>query len=260
MGKLDGKVAIVTGAGTGVGRGIAAAFAKEGADLAICGRRLAKLEEAAEGFTASGAQVLARSVDVMERGAIDEFVAATVTRFGRLDILVNNACTIPHPQPLEELTVETWYMPMKSGLDASFFFMQACFAHMKDGGGGKIINVSSGAGIRGIAGVAPYAAAKAGIDGLTRVAAIDWAPHGIRVNSIAPFAMSEAWEEYVKTLPEDQQADPVTALNVRLPAAGYVGDAEADIGRAAVFLASRDSDYITGHILPVDGGMIDLTV
>jgi NAD(P)-dependent dehydrogenase (short-subunit alcohol dehydrogenase family) len=258
VGKLHGKIAIISGAGTGIGRGIAMAFAKEGANLAICGRRLGKLQEAASELEPTGAEVMARSVDLMEKNQIEAFVSEIVERFGRVDILVNNACTMPYQQPLHELSDETWYTPLRSGLDASFFFMRACFPHMKERGG-KIINLSSGAGVRGVSGSAPYAAAKAGIDGLTRVAAIDWAPYGIRVNSIAPFAMSEAWSDYVKTLPEAQQADPVAALKVRLPAAGYVGDAERDIGRAAVFLACPDSDYITGHILPVDGGMIDLT-
>ncbi len=256
-GKLDGKVAIVSGAGTGVGRGIARAFAKEGAKLAICGRRLEKLDTVANELRAARAEVLTRSVDLFEQDQIERFVQETVESFGTIDILVNNACTMPYPQPLHEISNETWNEPIQSGLDASFFFMRACYAHMK-GRGGKIINLSSGAGVRGVPGAGPYAAAKAGIDGLTRVAAIDWAGDNIQVNSIAPFAISEGWEDFVASLPEDQRDDPVAALKVSLPVAGRVGDAERDIGRAAVFLASTDSDYITGHVLPVDGGMIEL--
>jgi NAD(P)-dependent dehydrogenase (short-subunit alcohol dehydrogenase family) len=259
MGKLDGKVAIVTGGSAGIGRGIAGAFALEGAAIAICARRSEKLRVAKADLESLGARVFAMTCDVSEKDAVKEFVKAVGGHFGRIDILVNNACSMPSPRPLDEVTEEGWELPIKSGLYASFRFMQACFPYLKVRGG-KIINLSSAAGSRGVPGNGGYSAAKSGIDGLTRVAAMDWAAHKINVNAISPFAMSEAWADHVKTLPVEVQSDPISAVGLRPPPIGWLGDAQQHIGAAALFLACADSDYITGHILPVDGGSINLGV
>src|ERR1700704_3556235 len=127
MGKLDDKVAIITGASSGVGYGIATAFAQEGADLGICARRESKLAGAAVEFERHGAKVLAQRCDVMIQDEIEAFVAAVADHFGRIDILVNNACTMPWQKSLEDVTLEEWEMPMKSGVYATFHFMRACF-------------------------------------------------------------------------------------------------------------------------------------
>jgi NAD(P)-dependent dehydrogenase (short-subunit alcohol dehydrogenase family) len=259
MGKLNGKVAIITGGSVGIGRGIAIAMAKEGGDLCICARTIEKLNKAADELRALGVKVLVHQCDIMEYEELKKLVEATIDEFGRIDILVNNACTIPWKRPFEEITPEIWKQPIKSGLEATFYLMQLCYPHLKKRGG-KIINVSSAAGSKGIPGSAPYAAAKAGIEALTRVGALEWAKDKINVNCISPFAMSEQFQVYLDSLPEEQRKNPAAALGVSMPKIGYLGDPVKHVGPATVFLATSDSDYITGHILPVDGGHIEIGV
>ncbi len=254
--RLEGKVAIVTGGSSGIGRGIALRFASEGADVAICSLDPdAALASIRSDIEALGRRVIAERCDVSSRAEVAAFVAATVERLGAVNILVNNAAYMYRGITLEEYSEADWNKSIAVGLDAAFHFMQAVFPHMRDGGG-KILNITSGAGIRGGRYAAGYAAAKGGMIALTRTAALDWAQHGIQVNCIAPLAMSEAVEGILKAHPEAKS--PFEAMGSRPNALNRLGDPERDIAPPAAFLCSSEADFITGHVLPVDGGQLEI--
>ncbi len=247
MGRLDGRVAIVTGGGQGTGRGIAMALVKEGASAVIAGRTLRKCVRTAEEIAAIGGRALPVAFVAGIREQAEALVATTVKEFGAIDILVNSAQDARPGVPLEETTDENMALTLESGLWGTFHLMRACFPYLKEHGG-KIINLASGAGIEGLAGFGAYAAAKEGIRGLSRVAAREWARYGITVNVICPFANAPGQQLYIRAHPEEM------ARNIALVPMGRIGDCEADIGRAAVFVASSDADFITGQTLMVDGG------
>ncbi len=247
MGKLDGKTAIVTGAGQGVGRGIALALAKEGAAVVVTGRTTDKCLRTADEIKALGGRALPVTCDVRRRDQVQATVAAAVKEFGTIDILVNSAQDKRDNVLFEDTTDDDMALALESGLLATFYFMQACFPHLKERGG-KIINLGSAAGTEGAAGWTAYAAAKEGIRAITRVAAREWGKHNINVNAICPLANSPNFQAWAEASP-----DMLNIMLMMVPM-GRVGDCENDIGRAAVFLASPDSDYITGHTMMVDGG------
>lgn len=252
MKRLNDKVAIVTGAGQGVGLGIAEAMAAEGASVVLAGRTLEKVQRAAEGIgERTGANTLALQCDVAVRASAEAMVAETVERFGGLDVLVNNAQSASIGIPIAEMTDELWEMNLKSGLYGSFYCMQAAFPHLRDNGG-SIINLGSRQGVQGVPGSSAYAATKEGIRGLSRVAAREWGEHKIRVNVINPAAMSPAAERLLESNPaykEKVYAD--IALH-------YLGDNLRDIAPVAVFLASEAARYVTGQTINVDGGLVML--
>jgi NAD(P)-dependent dehydrogenase (short-subunit alcohol dehydrogenase family) len=249
---LADKVAIITGAGQGIGLGIAQAFAKEGARLVITGRDQAKLERAAAELQALGAEVLVVAGDARRRDDADKTVAATIAHFGRVDILVNNAQSSTPGVPLEKVDDDTFAMTLESGLMGTFYFMQAVFPHMKAQNDGVIVNFGSATGIEGSRGFAPYAATKEAIRGLSRVAAREWGRHNIRVNVICPAAMSPAAATYLDNHPEHRKK-----LEAEIPL-GRMGDNETDVGRFVLVLVSEHSRYITGQTINVDGGQIML--
>ena len=251
MKKLQGKVAIVTGGGQGVGLGIATALAHAGADIVLTGRTAEKVQAAAEGLKQLGVRAIAVGADVSKRESAVKVAAEAMKAFGRIDILVNNAQSTSTGVKLEDLTDEQWELNIKSGLFGSFYFMQACLPHLKVNGG-KIINLGSREGIYGTAGFGAYAATKEGIRALTRVAAREWGAYNIQANLICPAALSPAAIEYFKAKPEMRD------YYINQIAAGRFGDPEKDIGAVAVFLASPDSDYMTGQTLNVDGGQVML--
>lgn len=251
MGHLSGKVAIITGGGQGVGLGIATALAGAGASLVITGRDAAKLEEAAEGLRALGAAVECLSADVRRRADAHRVVAGAVSRFGRLDVLVNNAQSSHPGQPLEAIDDETILLTLESGLLGTLYHMQAAFPHLKERGG-SIINLGSREGIHGGQGFGIYAATKEGVRGLSRVAAREWGKYGIRVNIICPAALSPIAIKYLAEHPEQAE------MYRREIALGRFGDPAADIGPAALFLAGDDSRYVTGQTINVDGGQMML--
>jgi len=248
QGGFAGKVAIVTGAGQGGGRGAAINFAREGAAVVLFGRTTSKLNAVAAEIKALGSRSLAITGDVTRQEAIDDCVKRTMTTFGRLDILVNAAQSPdlrygPLLQVTPEVIQETW----SSGPVATLFFMRACHPHMRAAGGGVVINFGSGAQfVPQDYGV--YAASKAAIQTLSRAAALEWAKDRIRVNVIVPLAASPAYEAACA-------ADPNfgTSFTATIPLK-RMGDPERDIGRAILFLASDAADYITGTTLMVDGG------
>lgn len=262
MSFLKGKTAIITGAGRAVlsdgrcgsiGYGIATAYAKEGANLVITGRNVKKLEDAKEELERLyGISVLIVQADV-NAGADNEAVVANVVKktmdtFGRIDVLINNAQASASGVPLADHTTEQFDLALYSGLYAAFYYMKACYPHLKQTKG-TVINFASGAGLFGNFGQCAYAAAKEGIRGLTRVAATEWAKDGINVNIICPLAWTAQLEQFEKAYPDAFKE------NVKMPPAGHYGDSELEIGRVCVQLASEDFKYLTGETLTLEGGM-----
>ena len=246
MGKLDGKVALVTGAGQGVGRGIALALAGEGAQIAVAGRTEGKLLQTCAEIAQRGGRAIPIVCDVMIAADIERCVQQTVATLGTVDILINNAQVVPLGRLLD-VTEEHYQEGMDSGPLATLRFMKACYPYLRDGG--CIVNLGSSSAIRwDPIGYGAYAAAKEAIRALTRAAACEWGPDGIRVNCVLPLAMSPAMDGWIASRPEE------AAEFFRTIPLGRVGDCETDIGRAVVFLCGPDARYITGHSLPLDGG------
>jgi len=246
MSTLADRVALVTGAGQGVGRGIALALAAEGANVAVAGRTESKLVATCEEIHRRGGKAFPVVCDVMSAEDVERCVEQTVAAGGTVDILVNNAQVVPLGRLLD-VSEEQYQAGMDSGPLATLRFMKACYPHLK--GGGSIVNLGSSSAIRwDPIGYGAYAAAKEAIRALTRAAACEWGSDGIRVNCILPLAMSPAMEDWIAARPEEAQEF------FRTIPLGRVGDCEQDIGRAVVFLCGPDSAYITGHSLPLDGG------
>ncbi|MET0928243.1 MAG: SDR family NAD(P)-dependent oxidoreductase [Aeromicrobium sp.] len=247
LSSLEGKVAIITGAAQGLGRGEALALSKEGAAVAVVDLNLSKATEVAEEIRAAGGRALPLACDVAVAEQVQAVVDSTVAEFGGVDILVNNAQRTYPAVPMEDYTEEMMRANWESGTLGTFLFMKACFPHMKDKGG-RIINTASGAGVGVFPGFCGYGAAKEAIRSLTRYAAKEWGQHGIVVNCITPLAMTEAAEK----ANQDQATSDATMAAMSIK---RFGDAEDDIGRAIVFLAGPDCSYITGNTISVDGGL-----
>jgi NAD(P)-dependent dehydrogenase (short-subunit alcohol dehydrogenase family) len=248
MGKLKGKIALVTGAGQGVGQGIAYALAAEGAAVAVTGRTLAKVEKTAAEIAARGGKALALECEVKELASLERVVAETVRQLGGLDILVNNAQEVPLGT-LNAVTEEGFAAGWESGPLATFRLMKLCYPHLKKGGDGNIINLGSPAAMRWDAsGYGVYAAVKEAIRSISRAAACEWARDGIRTNVILPLANSPAMEWWTRERPQESAAFIATVPTQR------VGDCEADIGRFVASLCSEECRYINGQSVAVDGG------
>lgn len=247
MGKLSDRVAIVTGSGQGIGRGIALELARDGADVVVVDMNPESAARTAEEVEAVGRRALARPTDVQHRDQVEACVSEVDAAFGRVDILVNCAQIQRQQVPFEETTDQDMQVVLGSGLMGTFYFMQACFPLLRRRGG-KIVNVASAAGLVGYAGWASYAVAKEGIRALTKVAANEWGQHKINVNAICPLSITPSMQEWHTNNPELSKA-----MIESIPLA-RMGDAERDIGRAVAFLAGPDSDYITGATTMVDGG------
>ena len=241
---LEGRVAIVTGGGRGIGRGIALALAKQGARIAILERDADTASRTVDEIQSLGADAIAHVGSVRERSDCEAIVAAAVERFGGVDVLVNNAQQVP-TGPLDECTDDDMYTAWESGALAAFRLMQLCHPLMKARGGGAIVNLGSGAGTEGLAGLGAYAVAKEGIRALTKVAMLEWGADNIRVNTICPWARSDYW---------DGLADRQRAARVARNPLRRIGDPEADIGAVVVFLAGDAGSYVTGQTIHVDGG------
>ena len=244
------KVAIITGGGKGggIGYGLSTAFAKSGYNLVITGRNKAKMDAAKEELEQLyGIEVLVCQAD----GGVEEQVAGVVAqaaeKFGRIDVLINNAQASKSGVMLVDHTKEDFDLAINSGLYAAFFYMKHAFPYLKEAQG-SVINFASGAGISGRLGQSSYAAAKEGIRGMTRVAANEWGQYNINCNVVCPLVMTDqlkAWREsypdlYEKTI----QAVPMQRF----------GDPEKDIGGVCLFLASEAGKYITGETLSLQGG------
>jgi 2-dehydro-3-deoxy-D-gluconate 5-dehydrogenase len=243
---LTGRVAIVTGANTGIGQGLAIALGKAGADVALVGRTPA--EETAERVRAGGRRAAIIGADLSSIAPVQEVVDRTLSELGGLDILVNNAGIIRRADSLE-FSEEDWDAVIDTNLKSVFFLCQAAARHMVPKGRGKIVNIASMLSFQGGIRVPSYTASKSGVAGLTKLLANEWAGKGINVNAIAP--------GYIATNNTAAlQADQVRNRQImeRIPA-GRWGQ-PSDLAGAVVFLASDASDYIQGHILAVDGGWL----
>lgn len=248
MGTLDGKVALVTGGGQGVGQGIALALAAEGATLAVLGRTGDKLRATAELIRQRGAEAEPFVCDVADTAAVPALVDGIADRFGGIDILVNNAYSGAFG-PLLSLSGDDFRTGFEHGPFATFAFMTACHPHLKARGGGSIVNLVTSAMVRWDAtNFGAYAAAKQAVRSLTRTAAVEWGPDGIRVNSVAPHALSPSLEWWIWKNPEEAEEFRRT-----IPL-GYIGDCEADVGTAVAWLAGPQARYLTGATIPLDGG------
>ncbi|WP_213981341.1 2-dehydro-3-deoxy-D-gluconate 5-dehydrogenase KduD [Sphingomonas sp. dw_22] len=243
---LTGRVAVVTGANTGIGQGIALALAAAGADIAAVGRTPA--QETVEKARALGRRAEIISADLSTIEPVNRVVDEAVDKLGGLDILVNNAGIIRRADSLD-FTEEDWDAVVDTNLKSVFFLCQAAARHMVGQGRGKIINIASMLTFQGGIRVPSYTASKSGIGGLTKLLANEWAAKGINVNAIAPGYIAT---NNTAALQADEARN--RSIMERIPA-GRWGSPD-DMGGAAVFLASSASDYVQGHILAVDGGWL----
>jgi len=243
---LSGKIAIVTGAGRGMGYHMAMALAKYGADVVACSRTVAELEKVAGAIESLGRRALIQQMDVCRVPEIHRMVEETVKSFGRIDILVNNA-GINRPQWAVDVTEENWDLVLNTNLKGLFFCAQAAGKVMIGQKKGKIINISSDAGTVGLPRRAAYCSSKGAITQLTKVLAIEWAQHNINVNAVAP-----AFVETPFTAPMFKEPGFRDWVLSNTPL-GRVGKTW-DITGAVVYLASEASNYVTGHTLLIDGG------
>lgn len=246
---LAGKVALVTGAGGGVGRGIAFALAGAGADVVVTARRAVTGDVTSDLIRGRGASAVSIEADVTRRADVERAVGEAVARFGGLDVVVHNAVSdlANDPVQLEDVEADRWDAIAAVSLRASFDCAQVGFPQLR-ARRGRLIFLTSAAGITGSAFLPPYAAVKGAQRGLAKSLAREWGPLGITVNSIAPLASTPAMDAYFQKNPVARER-----LVARTPMR-RLGDVEHDVGAVAVFLASDAAGYVTGQTIVVDGG------
>jgi NAD(P)-dependent dehydrogenase (short-subunit alcohol dehydrogenase family) len=250
MGVLEGRVAIVTGASSGIGKACALRFAEEGAAIVGCARRMDKLEELVAAVQRSGRRAAAVACDVADEADIDRVVAAAAEQFGQIDILVNVAQggLERHSGPrITEITRDAALELYVTGPLQSMTFMQKCFPYMKEKRYGRIINIGSHAAY-GAPGMSAYGMAKAAAMSLTRTASQEWGEFGIVTNTIVPMVLTDAWYH------TEQTRQHVDSIASHVPV-GRLGAPYDDVAPAAVFLASEQAGYVNGQVIAVDGGM-----
>ena len=250
MGVLNGKVAIVTGGGTGIGREIAKTFVGEGSRVVICGRRIENLQETVASIEATEDKILPLPCDVTDWAQIQGLVKTTLNRLGGIDVLVNNAGVMRFDN-LAQADEQTYELLMRTNVWAPWRFSVAVIPHMKQRGGGSIITISSIAGMRPMLGAGLYCTSKAAAQMISQTLALEHAPDQIRVNVICPAAV-ENTELSVPIFGKEGVGEFLNKLKSCHPL-GRNGKPE-DIADAALFLASDSSRWVTGVILPVDGG------
>ena len=247
MFNLTGKVALVTGANSGIGRAMAAALAAAGAAVAVAGRNQDRNTEVAGELAALGVPTAAVQADVRDAASCRAMVEEAASRLGRLDILFNNAGTNVRKAP-ETYSLDEWREMLDTNLTSVFITSQAVYPHLKRSGGGKIVNIGSMLSIFGAPFAAPYGASKGGVVQLTKGLATAWAKDNIQVNAILP-----GWIDTPLTVQARVDVDGLYDRVLARTPAGRWGAPE-DLAGVAVFLASRASDFITGVAIPVDGG------
>lgn len=244
--RLDGQVAVVTGAGRGIGRGVALLLARAGASVAVAGRDLGVLETLVTEIADEGGIAWPQYLDVTDTESIARAMNAVRQHFGTLDILVNNA-GLGANHRAEDVTEADWDAMMDVNLKGLFFCCQAAGRIMLDQGRGRIVNLSSQAGVVGIRDHAVYSASKGGVNMLTKVLALEWSARGVNVNAVAPtFIYTPGTAERL------DQPEYLEGVLARIPAS-RVGSI-TDVAGAVIYLASAASNMVTGHILLVDGG------
>lgn len=247
---FDGKVALVTGAGQGIGRAVALVLAERGADVVISGRTESKLTAVATEIEAVGARVAVSVGDVSRRADVNAMVEAAVTAFGGLDILINNAQTMGGGKKVADIDDDTLEAYFGSGARGTLYAMQAALPVMTARGGGSIVNFGSSTAITGDPTFGAYVMTKEAIRGLSRVAAREWGRYNIRVNVVCPAALNDATQGF-----RDRHPDAYEAMLKTVPL-GRVGDETTDIAVPIVALCGDDWAYLTGATLMLDGGRL----
>jgi NAD(P)-dependent dehydrogenase (short-subunit alcohol dehydrogenase family) len=252
MSRLNEKIAVITGGAQGVGRGVARAFAAEGATIVIANRGSDKgaavVAELENDFPADDRRALFIQTDVGKQDDATGLIERTIAEFGRIDILVNNATPSEGMARVEHMTTEAVENHTRVNYYGSFWTMQAAFPSMKANGWGRVINMCSLNGVNAHQYTVMYNSSKEALRALTRTAAVEWGRHGITCNVLCPAAVTAPWEQFLKYDAEGA-AEIVSKIPMR-----RMGDCEADIGPVAVFLASDESRYMTGNTIHIDGG------
>jgi 2-deoxy-D-gluconate 3-dehydrogenase len=243
---LTGRVALVTGGNTGLGQGIAVALAEAGADIAVAG--ISPATETAERVRALGRRCIDIQANLISVEPVQRMLEETLVAYGRFDILVNNAGLIRRADAVD-FTEQDWDDVMNVNIKSAFFLCQAAGRHFIANGGGKIVNIASMLSFQGGIRVPSYTASKSGIAGITRLLANEWGGKGVNINAIAPGYMATDNTAQLRA-----DAERNKAILDRIPAGRW--GTPSDLAGAAVFLASRASDYVNGAILPVDGGWL----
>ena len=248
MDRLKGKVAIVTGSTSGIGIGIARLFAAERAKVVICGRRQEKGQAVVDSIVAEGGEASYHFMDMTVTESIEKLFADTAEKYGKIDILVNNAANVGLKDGrVDELTLEMWDAIFQSDVRGTFFATQCVLPYMKKNGSGSIINIGSMASCSGDLGSTAYACAKAGVDILTQYTALQFGKDNIRCNCVRPgLIVTPQNEAYVPQALKDIFLSNIMVNRYGCP---------EDIGHACVYFASDESEYVTGQIINVDGGM-----
>lgn len=244
---LQGKVALVSGAGRGIGAAAARCFAEAGARVVLAARTAGEIEAVAEDIVRSGGQAIAVPTDVTDESQVQLLVRRTLDAFGRLDVAFNNAGVGHLPKPLAEMTLIEFEQSISTNLVGVFLSLKHEIPAMLATGGGAIVNMSSTAGLQGVAGLSDYSAAKHGVVGLTKSAALDYGPQHIRINALAPGPIVN---DNLSRAPEEARQE--IARHVPL---GRLGDAD-QMARTVVWLCSDDAWFVHGAVLPVDGGRL----
>ena len=251
MTRLSGKVALITGGGTGIGRACALQFSREGARVAVAGRRREPLAAVVAEIQAAGGQALSASCDVAKSDQVERTIRGVVAQFGALHVLVNNA-GILHVGSIEETSEAEWDRLIDVDLKGVFLASRAALPELRKSGGGTIVNIGSVLGLVGMKKRAAYAAAKGGVTMLTKAMALDHAQEGIRVNCICPAIVeTDLVQTILSQAPDREAAARLRTAQIPL---GRMGKPE-DVAALAVFLASEESSWLTGAAIALDGGL-----
>jgi NAD(P)-dependent dehydrogenase (short-subunit alcohol dehydrogenase family) len=245
---LSGRVVLITGASRGIGAATARAFAEAGASVALAARDASALERLATEISLAGGAAIALPTDIGDADAVEQMVAGTVRAFGRLDIAFNNAAGGGHPPtPLIDVALEDFESALAINLRGTFLCLKYEIAAMLENGSGAIVNMSSTAGLEAVGGLAGYVSSKHGIIGLTKVAALEYASRGIRVNAVAP---GPILTEQLERAGEAAQRGAAQAMPMR-----RVGQPD-EVAAAITWLCSDSASFITGAVVPIDGGKL----
>ena len=253
---MTGKVALITGGSSGIGQAAAVALAREGVKCVITGRSASGLEETAAQVKAASGETQAIEADLMDADAIEPLIADAASAFGRLDYIVNNAGFQGEVNPLADQRLESYEEVFAINVRAPFLVMKYAIPHLLAQGGGAIVNISSGGGLIGVPGASVYCASKHAVMGLTKVAAIDYAKQGVRVNAVNPGGVDTPMlRKFFESIPDEGERTAAREAFDATHPIGRIATAE-EVADAVVFLCSDKASNIVGIALSVDGGYV----